>query len=127
MVKFGSMPQMLVWAGYFELYGFLAIITMCEGKTDRKPGDFGIRTLYPKDEAGQYDMQMRELRNGRLAMLAFGGIATSAVLTAKTWPFFATGGEARRGTSFGKGAALCGGLQGPPARFEGSAAVATHA
>jgi hypothetical protein len=88
MVKFGSMPQMLVWAGYFEMYGFLAIITMMEGKTDRVPGDFGIRTLYPEDEAGQYDMQLRELRNGRLAMLAFGGIATAGVLTQKTWPFF---------------------------------------
>merc|ERR1719221_2514428 len=94
MVKFGSMPQMFVWLGYAELFGFLAIINMMEAKTDRKPGDFGIRTLYPKDEAAQYDMQLRELRNGRLAMLAFGGMATVGVLTGKVWPFLdATAGR----------------------------------
>ncbi|CAK9118272.1 unnamed protein product [Durusdinium trenchii] len=73
MVKFGSMPQILVWLGYLELFGFLAIINMQEGKTDRKPGDFGLRGFYPADAKGQYDMQVKELRNGRLAMLAFSG------------------------------------------------------
>jgi len=111
MVKFGSMGHMLSWIAFLELFGFIAITTMCEGKTDRRPGDFGIRTLYPKDEAGQLDMQLRELRNGRLAMLAFGGIATSAVLTGKTWPFFATAPEPNRtpaAVAFGAGDALCG-------------------
>jgi len=111
MVKFGSMGHMLSWFAFLELFGFIAITTMCEGKTDRKPGDFGIRTLYPKDEAGQLDMQVRELRNGRLAMLAFGGIATSAVLTGKTFPFFATAPErdrTRAGVDFGAGNTLCG-------------------
>jgi len=100
---------MLVWIGYAELFGFLAIINMMEGKTDRKPGDFGIRTLYPKDEAGQYDMQMKELRNGRLAMLAYGGIVTAAVLTGKTWPFFAIGGHCRKGLVVCGPSVLCGG------------------
>merc|ERR1719412_72493 len=59
MVKFGAMPQMLAWIGYAELFGFLAIIAMMEGKTDRKPGDFYLRWLYPKDEKGQYEMQMK--------------------------------------------------------------------
>merc|ERR1719324_1659008 len=87
MVDFSSMGQMLVWIGYAELFGFLAITNMMEGTTDRKPGDFGLRALYPSDEQGQYDMQLRELRNGRLAMLAFSGIVTVGVLTGKTWPF----------------------------------------
>merc|ERR1711874_755823 len=30
LVKFGAMPQMLVWLGYAELFGFLAIIKMME-------------------------------------------------------------------------------------------------
>ncbi|CAK9049789.1 Light-harvesting complex stress-related protein 3.1 [Durusdinium trenchii] len=88
MVKFGSMPQILVWLGYLELFGFLAIINMQEGKTDRKPGDFGLRGFYPADAKGQYDMQVKELRNGRLAMLAFSGIVTVGVLTQEKWPFF---------------------------------------
>jgi len=88
MVKFGSMPQILVWLGYLELFGFLAIINMQEGKTDRKPGDFGLRGFYPADAKGQYDMQVKELRNGRLAMLAYSGIVTVAVLTQEKWPFF---------------------------------------
>eukprot|EP00913_Durusdinium_trenchii_P004850 g4505.t1 len=64
MVKFGSMPQILVWLGYLELFGFLAIINM----QDRTNGG--------------------ELRNGRLAMLAYSGIVTVAVLTQEKWPFF---------------------------------------
>eukprot|EP00434_Breviolum_minutum_P011464 symbB.v1.2.010109.t1/scaffold654.1/size209194/5 len=88
MVKFGSMPQILVWLGYLELFGFLAIINMQEGKTDRKPGDFGLRGFYPADAKGQYDMQVKELRNGRLAMLAYSGIVTVGVLTQEKWPFF---------------------------------------
>merc|ERR1712232_871246 len=110
-VKTGAFPQMLCWLGYAEVFGFLAITNMMEGTTDRKPGDFGLRTLYPEDEEGQKDMQLRELRNGRLAMLAFGGIATSAVLTGKTWPFFATAAERHHKAAFAKGSALCGGLQ----------------
>lgn len=108
LVKFGAMPQMLVWLGYAELFGFLAIVKMMEYKTDRKPGDFGLRAFYPKDEKGQYDMQMKELRNGRLAMLAFSGIVTAAVLTGKTWPFFATKPEKSDGSKFASGSTLCG-------------------
>lgn len=105
MTEFGAMPQMLVWIFCAEIFGFLAITNMMEGTTDRKPGDFGIRLLYPEDAQGQYDMQLKELRNGRLAMLAYGGIATQAILTQSTWPFFAHGEDKKssRGRS-----AFCG-------------------
>ena len=88
MVKFGGMPQILIWCGLLEVLGLFAYVNMREGKTDRKPGDFGLRGFYPSDAKGQYEMQVKELRNGRLAMLAYSGIVTSAVLTQEQWPFF---------------------------------------
>merc|ERR1719222_1432673 len=54
-------------------------------------------------------------------MLAFGGLATQAVLTGKTFPFFATGNERSTMAPSAGGSALCGGLQG--ARTRGTVAV----
>ena len=66
--------RILVWLGYLELFGFLAIVNMQEGKTvpwrkmiselsseDRKPGDFGLRGFYPADAKGQYEMQVGDI------------------------------------------------------------------
>ena len=115
MVKFGSMPQMLCWLGLLEVFGFLAFNNAAEGRTDRKPGDFGLRMFYPGDEAAQKTMQKKELSNGRLAMLAYGGIVTAAVLTGKTWPFMDAVKECQA-PAFAKGSAFCGGLQGSQKR-----------
>eukprot|EP00441_Pelagodinium_beii_P026033 CAMPEP_0197653512 /NCGR_PEP_ID=MMETSP1338-20131121/35840_1 /TAXON_ID=43686 ORGANISM="Pelagodinium beii, Strain RCC1491" /NCGR_SAMPLE_ID=MMETSP1338 /ASSEMBLY_ACC=CAM_ASM_000754 /LENGTH=738 /DNA_ID=CAMNT_0043228649 /DNA_START=72 /DNA_END=2288 /DNA_ORIENTATION=+ len=117
-VKFGGMPQILLWIGLLEVFGALAMIQMYTGKTDRTPGDFGLRTFYPADEKGQYDMQLKELRNGRLAMLAYSGIVTIAVFTGAKWPFIqnypglqAVADDHRQAT----GSAFCGARRPSPA------------
>merc|ERR1712039_316893 len=57
-------------------------------------------------------------------MLAYGGIVTAAVLTGKTWPFFATGSERPCGAapSMGEGSVFCGGLKQSQARSSAVAA-----
>jgi hypothetical protein len=49
--------------------------------------DYGFRWLAPKDDAGMKKMVDKELLNGRLAMVAIGGIATQTVLTGHGFPF----------------------------------------
>lgn len=50
-VKQGAMQQLLVWIGFFELFGFVAIVQMLQGG-DRQPGDFGFDPLnLAKDES----------------------------------------------------------------------------
>ena len=46
-----------------------------QGGNGYLPGDFGLRLGYPKDEEGQKWMQLAEIKNGRLAMIAIFGFA----------------------------------------------------
>jgi hypothetical protein len=57
---------------------------------DREPGNFGFDPLgmMPKDEAGKKAMQLKELKNGRLAMVAIGGMIHGAIVTGKGFPYF---------------------------------------
>jgi len=123
MVLNQTLTHMIVWLAVAEFFGFLAIVKAQEGKTDRAPGDFGFRALYPADAKGQYDMQLKELRNGRLAMLAIGGMATLGVFTGQEWPsygLFAEGEQHPRRSGF----ALCG--QQAVSRFSAIAARASR-
>jgi light-harvesting complex I chlorophyll a/b binding protein 1 len=43
--------------------------------------------LAPKDAAGMKLMKEKELLNGRLAMIAIGGIATQTALTGHGFPY----------------------------------------
>jgi len=111
LVKNGVMPHMLLWFFLAEALGYLAMTNMFEGKTDRQPGDFGLRGFYPKDAAGQRDMQKKELANGRLAMMAYGGIVTMSALTEAEvkWPFFdATMNAVSSSALCQRGSTLCG-------------------
>jgi len=61
---------------------------------DYLPGDFSFDPLgvYPKDISGQYDMQVKELKNGRVAMVAIAAFVAqefvSDVPVVREWPFF---------------------------------------
>jgi hypothetical protein len=56
---------------------------------DRRPGDFSFDpfNLYPEDDEKQRVMQLNELKNGRLAMIAISGMITQAALTGNGFPF----------------------------------------
>jgi light-harvesting complex I chlorophyll a/b binding protein 1 len=88
-VQSGALSQVLLWTSLFELLSTKAVSEMLEG-SGRAPGDFGFDPLKfsaGKSEAVKNDLVVKELSNGRLAMLAFGGLVTQAVLTGKDFPY----------------------------------------
>lgn len=82
-----SMVQLLLWIGLFEtVVGIPAAAATMAG--EREPGDFKFGLKFaPKDETKFKTKQLAELKNGRLAMLAFSGMVTQSVLTGHGFPF----------------------------------------
>jgi len=79
---------------FFHLFTFIAMAELVSGKaisemlegSGRAPGEFGFDPLKlsaGKSDKVKDDLAVKELANGRLAMLAFSGIVTQAVLTGK--------------------------------------------
>ena len=54
---------------------------------ERLTKDFGWTNFKPSDAAAYKKKQESELLNGRLAMMAVGGIATQSVLTGHGFPY----------------------------------------
>lgn len=83
-----SMIQIFGWISFLEACTWAALANM--NNFDRAPGDYGFDPLglYPKDAAGQKEMQIKELKNGRLAMVAIGGMVAGAAVTGKGFPYF---------------------------------------
>jgi light-harvesting complex I chlorophyll a/b binding protein 1 len=79
-VKFGAMSQILLWTSIFEAFSTVAVVQMING-SGRQPGYFGFDPLnFSKDPASKAKLELNEVKNGRLAMLAFSGIVTQAAL-----------------------------------------------
>jgi hypothetical protein len=77
--------QILFWIGIVE---FCCAKKVFEWNSLEVAGDYGLTGIFPKDEEGQKRMRLAELKNGRLAMLAFAGAVTQAALTRNPFPWF---------------------------------------
>lgn len=82
-----SMTQILLWISLLESCSIPALANM--NNYDRAPGDFSFDPmgLYPKSEEKQKEMQLMELKNGRLAMIAIGGMVAGAAITGEHFPY----------------------------------------
>ncbi|EJK71517.1 hypothetical protein THAOC_07036 [Thalassiosira oceanica] len=82
-----ALQQVAMWIGVFDtIVTAPAIAATMKGERDA--GDFGIKG--PKNDPDGSKMkrkQVSELLNGRLAMMAVGGIATQSVLTGHGFPY----------------------------------------
>jgi len=77
--------QIIFWITIFEL---CCAKKVYEWNSLETAGDYGFGVQFlPKDEEGQKLMRLKELKNGRLAMVAFGGAITQAVITRHPFPW----------------------------------------
>jgi len=82
-----SMIQIFLWISFLEACTLPALANM--NGYDRQPGDYGFDPLsvYPSDPEKQKEMQLKELKNGRLAMIALGGMVAGSVITENGFPY----------------------------------------
>ena len=79
---------LMMAVGAIESFRFKQLGKSFENLTTENAGDLGFRMLAPSSAEGMESMKMKELKNGRLAMLACGGILTQSVLySAPHFPF----------------------------------------
>ena len=89
LVEYGAMGQLFLWFGLAEVIGTVALMQTLNG-SGRAAGDYGLDPvgfLKDKSEEEINDMKLKEIKNGRLAMLAFSGVVTQAVLTQGPFPY----------------------------------------
>jgi light-harvesting complex I chlorophyll a/b binding protein 1 len=93
LVEQGSMAFLLLAVSVVEFCSSAALVQVAKGELDREAGDFGLdplNFLKDKSEEEKNTMKLKEINNGRLAMLAFGGVCTQAALSDAThnFPYF---------------------------------------
>jgi len=77
----GAMWWVLIFCAIIESFRFKDLGLAFEKLTIENAGDLNFgKGFLPKTEDGKLQMQIKELKNGRLAMLAVGGIMTQAGL-----------------------------------------------
>lgn len=89
LVEQGAMSQIFLWCGLAEIIGSIAVVQMLSG-SGRAPGDYGFDPagfLLGKSEEEVMDMKLKEITHARLAMMAFSGVVTQAVLTQGPFPY----------------------------------------
>ena len=83
LVEQGSMSFLLLCVGLIEFCSGAALVQVSKGELDREAGDFNLdplQFLKGKSKEESDKMKLRELLNGRLAMLAFSAVATQTAL-----------------------------------------------
>jgi hypothetical protein len=89
LVEYGAMSQLFLWISVAETVSTVAVQQMLNG-SGRAPGDFGldpIGFLSGKSQEEIDDMKLKEITHCRLAMMAFSGMITQAVLTQGPFPY----------------------------------------
>ncbi|EEC51320.1 protein fucoxanthin chlorophyll a/c protein [Phaeodactylum tricornutum CCAP 1055/1] len=89
LLEKGVMGNALIWIGALEMVSYIATAEMLQG-SGREPGYFGFGTKYLDGKSAEQikKIKYQEIMNGRLAMLAFGGMVTQSVLYDKGFPYF---------------------------------------
>ena len=87
--KYGAMQQIFLWLSFVEVVHSFGVAQMMWMGSDRQPGDFGLDPLdFCSTPEKAADMKLKEITHCRLAMFAFSGVVTQAVLTGKGFPYF---------------------------------------
>lgn len=89
LVEQGAMSQLFLWFSLAEIISSVAVVQMLQG-SGRAPGDFGLDPVGFLKGASQKDiddMKLKEITHCRLAMFAFSGMVTQAVLTQGPFPY----------------------------------------
>jgi hypothetical protein len=86
MVENGSMWVMLSLAGLIEICSGAVLVQVSKGESDREAGDYSFDPLQLNKNNSDM-MKLKELTNGRAAMMAFGGLATQTALGGVDFPY----------------------------------------